>query len=80
MPSLPPHCPQPFLSPSTFAVIPGPWRMLLRAPPPRLSFQRTLPPPPPPHARASLQFASFSSRETVVSLVPLALLASLAPL
>lgn len=32
------------------------------------------------HVRASLQFTSFSSRETVVSLVLLALLALLAPL
>lgn len=36
--------------------------------------------PPRPRVRASLQLASFSSRETVVSLVPPALLASLGPL
>lgn len=49
----------------------------------KTSFSSTDPPAYPTHlshVRASLQFASFSSRETVVSLVPLALLASLAPL
>ena len=71
--------PQPSFYPSsTFA--PTPWSLENAIAGPSFSSVPLVCPAHLPHVRASLQFASFSSRETVVSLVLPALLASLAPL